>query len=124
MCYALSVNGRMLILHLHLPVGTFSAQAEKYVASMALKNRWKHTATGVGKRHTVNITSVRNCVVSSMSQTTANPVKNTIIFYTLKTRGLSVYDSQQEKQVMHAEDCGASACQQLQPAQIRDYRKK
>lgn len=72
-----------------LPVGTFLAQAEKYVASMALKNRWKHTATGVGKRHTVNMTSVRNCVVSSMSHTTANPVKNTL----LNARTLSLYDS-------------------------------
>ena len=76
-------------------MGTFSAQAEKYVASIALKNRWKHTATGVGKRHTVNMTSVRNCVVSNMSHTTANPVKNTIL-YTVIARALSLYDSQQE----------------------------
>jgi len=76
-------------------VGTFSAQAEKYVASMALKNRWKHTATGVGKRHTVNMTSVRNCVVSSMSHTTANPVNNTTP-YTIIEKAMALYDSQQE----------------------------
>lgn len=62
---------------------------------MALKNRWKHTATGVGKRHTVNMTSVRNCVVSSMSHTTANPVKNTI-FCKVTAKALSLCDSQQE----------------------------
>lgn len=61
---------------------------------MALKNRWKQTATGVGKRHTVSMTNVRNCVVSSISHTTANPATAHTSFE-MQGDPLALYDSEQ-----------------------------